>query len=141
MQSRRETGVNNLELFQRMLLGEAAEQVDLSILVGDNRAILAANQAVCRLLDYPLSELLERGPADITLLQQEEVDKIFSVLLEQGRLRGTVWLTQRDGTGLAMEFQAWLVTVADAHAWFAWVRPAVGQISSQPIVLADTMYV
>lgn len=132
--------MNNLELFQRMLLGEAADQVDLPILLGDDRAILAANQASCRLLDYPLAELLERGPADITLLQQEDVEKIFAVLLERRRLRGTVWLTQRDGTGLAMEFQAWLVTVANAPAWFAWVRPAVGQISSEPIVVADTTY-
>ena len=133
--------MNNLELFQRMLLGEAADQVDLPILLGDALAILAANQAACRLLDYPLSELLERGPADITRLQQEDVEKIFDVLLERGRLSGTIWLTQRDGTGLAMEFRAWLVTVAKAPAWFAWVRPAVGQISSEPIVLADTMYV
>jgi PAS domain-containing protein len=141
VQSRAETGVNNLELFQRMLLGEAADQVDLPILLGDSGAILAANQAACRLLDYPLSELLERAPADITRLQQQDVEKLFAVLRGRGRLSGTIWLTQRDGTGLAMEFQVWLVTVAGAPAWFAWLRPAIGQISSEPIVLADTMYV
>lgn len=51
-----------------------------------------------------------------------------------------MWLRQRDGTDLAMEFRACLVSVAEAPAWFAWFRPAVGRISSRPIELAEPLF-
>jgi PAS domain-containing protein len=131
---------DNLELLQRMLLGEATQQIDRPSLLGDERVILAANPAACSLLDYTLPDLLARRPTDISLLRQDEVEQVFGVLRERGQLRGTVWLRQRDGTDLAMEFRAWLVSVADAPAWFAWFRPAVGRISSEPIVLAEPLF-
>jgi PAS domain-containing protein len=127
----------NLELLQRMLLGEATQQIPRPTLLGDQHVILAANPAACRLLDYELHDLLTRGPADITLLAQDEIERLFELLRERRLLTGTVWLRQRDGTDLAMEFGAWLVVVAGAPAWFAWFRPAVGQISSRPVVLAE----
>jgi hypothetical protein len=88
----------------------------------------------------PLPDLLARRPTDISLLRQDEVEQVFSVLRERGQLRGTVWLRQRDGTDLAMEFRAWLVSVAGAPAWFAWFRPAVGWMSSNPIELAEPLF-
>jgi PAS domain-containing protein len=130
----------NLELLQRMLLGEATQQIDRPALVGDAHVILAGNSAACELLDYALPDLLQRGPTDISRLRQDEVDQVFDVLRERGRLTGTVWLRQRDGTEIVMEFRAWLVAVAGAAAWFAWFRPAVGQIPSEPIVLAEPLY-
>jgi hypothetical protein len=65
---------------------------------------------------------------------------VFGVLRARGQLMGTVWLRQRDGTELAMEFRAWLVVVAGAPAWFAWFRPAVGQIPAEPLVLTEPLY-
>lgn len=109
-------------------------------MLGDDQLILAANPAACALLGYSLPDLLDRGPSDITRLKQDEIERIFDVLRERGQLTGTVWLRQRDGTELAMEFRAWLVSVADEPAWFAWLRPAVGQISSAPITLAEPAY-
>jgi PAS domain-containing protein len=99
--------------------------------------ILAGNPAACELLDYTLPDLLQRGPTDISPLRQDEVDQVFGVLRERGQLMGTVWLRQRDGTELAMEFRAWLVVVAGAAAWFAWFRPAVGHIPAEPLVLTE----
>jgi PAS domain-containing protein len=131
---------NNLELLQRMLLGEATQQIDRPSLLGDDRVILAANPAACELLDYALPDLLQRGPTDITQLRQDEVDKAFDLLRERGQLLGTVWLRQRDGTDLAMEFKAWLVSSGGAPAWFAWFRPAVGEISPEPLVLAEPQF-
>jgi PAS domain-containing protein len=131
---------DNLELLQRMLLGEATQQIDRPSLLGDANVILAGNPAVCELLDYRLPDLLQRGPTDISRLEQDEVDQVFGILRERRQLTGTVWLKQRDGTGIAMEFKAWLVSVAGAPAWFAWFRPAVGQIPSEPIVLAEPLY-
>lgn len=128
---------DNLELLQRMLLGEATLQIGRPTLLGDENVILAANPAACELLDFTLPDLLERKPTDITRLQQDEVDEIFDVLCERGQLTGTVWLRQRDGTELAMEFRVWSVTVADAPAWFAWLRPAVGELPTGPIVIAE----
>jgi PAS domain-containing protein len=131
---------DNLELLQRMLLGEATQQIDRPGLLGDEKVILAANRAACSLLDYTLPDLLARGPTDITLLRQDEVERLFGVLRERGELRGTVWLKERNGTGLAMEFRAWLVSAAGAPAWFALFRPAVGRISSSPIELAEPLF-
>jgi PAS domain-containing protein len=130
---------DNLELLQRMLLGEATQQIDHACLLGDEQVILAANVAACRLLDYSLPELLALGPADITQLRQDELGELCGLLQERGRLRGTVWLKQRDGTDLALEFGTWLVSVADAPAALTWLSPAVGQISAQPITLAEPL--
>ena len=131
---------DNLELLQRMLLGEATQQIDRPSLLGDENVILAANPAVCSLLDYTLPDLLTRAPTDICLLRQDEIEQVFGALRERGQLTGTVWLRQRDGTDLAMEFRAWLVSVAESPAWFAWFRPAVGQIPTAPIVLAEPLF-
>jgi PAS domain-containing protein len=128
---------DNLELLQRMLLGEATQQIERPCLLGDEKVILAANEAACRLLDYPLPDLLARGPADISQLQQDELGRLFDLLRERGRLSGSVWLRQRDGTDLAMEFAAWLVRIAGAPACLTWFRPAVGPISGRPISLAE----
>jgi PAS domain-containing protein len=130
---------DNLELLQRMLLGEATQQIDHACLLGDEQVILAANPAACRLLDYSLPELLALGPADITQLRQDELGELFGLLQKRGRLKGTVWLRQRDGTDLALEFGSWLVRVADAPAALTWLSPAVGQISAQPITLAEPL--
>jgi PAS domain-containing protein len=129
--------MGDLELLQRMLLGEATQQIDRPGLLGDEKVILAANTAACRLLDYSLPDLLTRCPTDILLLSQDEVEELFGLLSRRGRLTGTVWLRQRDGTDFAMEFSVWLVTVAAAAAWFAVFWPAAGRISSEPIVLAE----
>lgn len=138
--SRGPMDTDNLELLQRMLLGEATQQIDRPSLLGDEKVILAANPAACKLLDYTLPDLLARGPTDISLLRQDEVERLFEVLRERKQLRGTVWVRQRDGTDLAMEFRAWLVSVADSPAYFAWLRPAVGHIPTAPIVLAEPLF-
>jgi PAS domain-containing protein len=130
----------NLELMQRMLLGDATQQIDRPTLLGDEHVILAANPAACALLDYELPDLLERGPTDITRLGQDEVERVFGLLRQRGVLIGTIWLRQRDGTDIAMEFKAWLVTVARGPACFTWLRPAVGRISSEPLVLAEPLH-
>jgi PAS domain-containing protein len=130
---------DNLELPQRMLLGEATQHIDHACLLGDERMILAANSAACRLLDYSLPALLALAPAEITQLRPDELGELFGLLRERGRLKGTVWLKQRDGTDLALEFAAWLVQVTDAPAALTWLSPAVGQISAQPITLAEPL--
>ena len=132
---------DNLELLQRMLLGEATQQIDRPCLLGDEKVILAANEAACRLLDYSLPELLASRPADISQLREDELGGLFTLLRERGRLAGSVWLRQRNGTDLALEFVAWLVQIADAPACLTWFRPAVGQISGRPISLAEPLVV
>jgi PAS domain-containing protein len=97
---------DNLELLQRMLLGEATQQIDRPSLLGDANVILAGNPAACELLDYSLPDLLQRGPTDISRLRQDEVDQVFGILRERRQLTGTVWLKQRDGSDIAMEFRA-----------------------------------
>jgi hypothetical protein len=74
------------------------------------------------------------------LLRQDEVERAFGLLRERGTLTGTVWLRQRDGTDIAMEFKAWLVTIAQAPASLVWLRPAVGRIPVEPLVLAEPLH-
>lgn len=113
------------DLIQTTLLGEAAENAPLGILVADDEmSYVAVNRCTCELLGYTREEMLSMRVSDIAT-EPESRERYFEMMRE-GTLRGTGRIQRKDGTKLDIEYWAYATRVAQMTVYVAFLRPLDG---------------
>jgi PAS domain S-box-containing protein len=113
------------ELIQTTLLGEAAENAPIAILVADeDMSYVAVNRRACELLGYTRDELLARKVSEVSAnpLSRE----VYAKLMLQGELSGTGSLLRKDRTEVPVEYWAYSTRVAQMTVYVGFIRPTNG---------------
>ena len=113
------------ELIQTTLLGEAAENAPIAILVADDEmTYIAVNRRACDLLGYTRDELLALKVSDVSANPLS--GEIYAKMMLQGELSGTGNLLRKDRTEVGIEYWAYSTRVAQMTVYVAFVRPTNG---------------
>jgi PAS domain S-box-containing protein len=100
-------------LLMRTLLGEAADEARVGILVYDeNGKYLAANRAICVQLGYTLDELLELSPTQLSARSAKHIERGLQDIVRYGTASGTAKLRRKDGTTVDGRYIAARTTIA-----------------------------
>lgn len=95
-------------------------KLPIGILVADDRArYVSVNESACRLTGYRESELLKMALPDLTALTDVSVaDRLWKAFLEQGRQRGEFAVRRRNGSTLAVHYEAAANVAPGLHVTF-----------------------
>ena len=114
--------VDEHDLIQTALLGEAAENAPLAVFVADDEMrYVAANRAACELVGYEREELLSLKVSDISPFPPA-ADQ-YMEMVARGSLSGRARLVRKDGTEFESEFWAYSTRVAQMTVYVSFVRP------------------